>query len=246
MILSPRSGTVRHFAGPLLCAWFFIFAASTYAQQPTPQERARSVEARYAAARTLQARFLERYSRGPGDVTLESGTVYFSRPGRMRWEYESPETKLFLADGKHVWFYVPADRTATRAKTKESADWHTPLALLAGKTRKGMFARMCGRIEAVEPAKAGAGPYAAFAFRCVAKAKDSPFSELLLEGDELHRITRLLIREPGGIETEFRFAEWRQNPLLQEALFHFSAPPGVAIVEEAALAPKEPPAPPKP
>jgi len=235
------------------------------AQSPTAQSIARSVEERYARATTLQASFLERYSRGAGDLTVESGTVYFSRPGRMRWEYESPEEKLFLADGRHVWFFVPADKTATRAKTKESADWHTPLALLAGKTRKGLFNRMCATIELVgaglsrpnsnagtpspSPAPdqaftlrvpATAGTEGSFAIRCTPKGKNASFSDLLLESDQAYRIVRLLIREPGGIETEFRFGNWKENPPLPETLFHFQTPPGVAIVEESSIPPPEP------
>lgn len=209
------------------------------AQVPAAASVARGIEERYARATTLQATFLERYSRGPGDLTVESGTVYFSRPGRMRWEYESPEAKLFLADGKHVWFFVPADKTATRAKTKESADWHTPLALLAGKTRKGLFDRICARVESTLPGAKAGQDKPAFAIRCTPKGKGATFSDLLLEADELYRIVRLLIREPGGIETEFRFGNWKENPPLPEALFHFQAPPGVAIVEESSILPPE-------
>ena len=75
---------------------------------------ARLLEEHYHHAQTLRAVFLERYSEGPREARIESGTVYFRRPGRMRWEYESPEKKLFVADGKTVWFYVPADHTVTR------------------------------------------------------------------------------------------------------------------------------------
>src|SRR5580658_8472876 len=107
----------------------------------------RALEARYQHARTLQAAFYERYSDGNGGASAESGTVYFSRPGRMRWEYESPEQKLFIVDGTNVWFYVPADRTASRAKIAESSDWRTPLAFLTGKTDLG---RLCRSIEIVD------------------------------------------------------------------------------------------------
>lgn len=217
-----------------------MLAAGLAAQaELTAEEAGRRIEQRYSAVRTLRAAFLERYSRGPGDMTLESGTVYFSRPGRMRWEYESPEAKLFLADGKHVWFYVPADRTATKAKTKESEDWHTPLALLAGKTRKGTFQRLCATLEKTEPEK-GSGPAFAFALRCTAREKNGPFREMLLEADSSFLLSRLLIREPGGIETEFRFGNWQENLPLAEALFLFQAPPGVAIVEEGSLLPSGP------
>ena len=67
----------------------------------------------------------------------------------MRWEYESPEQKLFLVDGTNVWFYVPADRTVSRAKMKESSDWRTPIALLVGKAD---LSRLCRSIEIVAPA----------------------------------------------------------------------------------------------
>jgi outer membrane lipoprotein carrier protein len=92
---------------------------------------ARAIEAHYRRTKTLEAIFLERYSEGRQGIRVESGTVYFSRPGRMRWEYESPEAKLFLVDGTNVWFYVPGDRMASRQKLKESSDWRTPFALIA-------------------------------------------------------------------------------------------------------------------
>ncbi|HSY58431.1 MAG TPA: outer membrane lipoprotein carrier protein LolA [Terriglobales bacterium] len=67
----------------------------------------RALESRYARAHTLKAAFFERFSDGNGSAQSESGVVYFSRPGRMRWDYESPEQKLFLVDGTNVWFMSP-------------------------------------------------------------------------------------------------------------------------------------------
>ncbi len=32
-----------------------------------------------------------------------SGLVYLKKPGKMRWEYEKPEKKLYVADGTYVW-----------------------------------------------------------------------------------------------------------------------------------------------
>src|SRR3989449_3020793 len=102
------------------------------------------LEARYRAARTLQATFLERYSENGRPVRVEAGRAYFRKPGKMRWEYESPEKNLFLVDGKTAWFYVPADHTVTRVPAKQSTDWRTPLALLAGEMK---VSRVCARIE---------------------------------------------------------------------------------------------------
>src|SRR5271163_351997 len=118
----------------------------------TPAAVIRKLEARYHHAQTLKAAFYERYSdsSSAGEGSAESGTVYFSQPGRMRWEYESPEKKFFIVDGTNVWFYVPADRTVSRAKVKDSSDWRTPLALLTGKSD---LSRLCRTLEIVDAAK---------------------------------------------------------------------------------------------
>ncbi len=206
-----------------------------------------AVEARYRSATTLKAVFLERYSEGRQAVRVESGTVYFRRPGRMRWEYESPETKLFLVDGRNAWFYVPADHTVTRAPVKESMDWRTPLALLTGKAK---LSRFCARLELVD--QRGLEP-GRIVLRCVlrrgaertqragtgvsAQAGESDSMEdVLLEMDESrNELTRILVRQSGGVELEFRFGNWQQNIALPEVIFHFQPPVGVAIVEEPSI-----------
>jgi len=205
-----------------------------------------AIESRYAHARTLKAVFFERYFDGNGAAQAESGTVYFSRPGRMRWDYESPEKKLFLVDGTNVWFYVPADRTVSRAKMKESSDWRTPIALLVGKAD---LSRLCRSIEIVAPALIASGRPEAHPLqdgdtllRCTprkgsgdsADANDS-LREVVLETDSQARLVRVILREAGNIETEFRFGNWEENIPIPEAQFHFQPPPGVTVVDEATL-----------
>ncbi|MGA8145213.1 MAG: outer membrane lipoprotein carrier protein LolA [Candidatus Acidiferrales bacterium] len=204
----------------------------------------RALEARCRRAATLKAQFFERYSDGSGAAQSESGTVYFSRPGRMRWEYESPEQKLFLVDGTNVWFYVPADRTASRAKMKESSDWRTPIALLAGKAD---LSRLCRTIDVVDPAATTAdrpetrpSQPGNTVLRCMPREKSSDAAsdgirEVLLETDPEAHLSRVVIREAGNVQTEFRFGNWVENIPIPEAQFHFQPPPGVTIVDEATL-----------
>lgn len=202
----------------------------------------RALEERYRHARSLRAAFLERYSDGHGGIAAESGTVYFSRPGRMRWEYESPREKLFLVDGTNAWFYVPADHVASRAKMKESSDWRTPLALLAGKAD---LSELCRKIDLIKPGEPDATQDKALSpgdstLRCV--PRDNPtgpagdFPYVLLEIDPEARLVRVVIRDVGNAETEFRFGNWEENLSIPEVKFHFQAPPGVAIVDEESLA----------
>ncbi len=199
-----------------------------------------SLESRYRGARTLKAQFFQRYSDGSGGVSAESGVVYFSRPGRMRWEYESPEQKLFLVDGANAWFYVPADHTASRAKIRESSDWRTPLALLAAKTD---LSKLCRQIELVGDSASSKDsdlqPAAGDAvLRCVPRGSEEGAAtpEVLLEVDPKGWLARIVIHEAGNAQTEFRFGNWAENLPIPEAKFHFQPPAGVAIVDEESLA----------
>ncbi len=228
----------------------------------------------------------------------------------MRWEYESPERKLFLVDGTNVWFYVPADHVASRAKVKDSADWRTPIALLAGKAD---MSQLCKSLEIVKDAglkpgaitatpgldfvappfrvasvirpirlrglqdaglKPGAttpapgldfvappfrvasvirpirlrglqdaglkpGATTDTVLRCVPRGKsDDPQTprEILFEVNPQAYLVRVVIREPGDIEMEFRFGNWQENIPVPETKFHFQPPPGVAVVDEQTLA----------
>jgi outer membrane lipoprotein carrier protein len=213
---------------------------------PAAAAAARALEARYHDAKTLEAIFLERYSDSRQGLQAESGKVYFSRPGRMRWEYEAPEQKLFISDGKTVWFYVPSDHTVTRAPIKQSTDWRTPLALLTGKAK---LSQLCEKLDlsANAPGKQGNIVLSCRPRGEKPKTKDSSgdnldasiapldqqFDEVLLEvNPESGELADVHILQPGGIELEYRFGNWQENIPLQESLFRFQAPSGVAIVEQ--------------
>ncbi len=127
-----------------LLLWLLALTGSIPALGSQVQALIRVFEGRYRSAHVLEARFLERYSESGHVLRSESGTVYFQRPGKMRWEYEAPEKNLFLVDGKTAWFYVPADHTVMRVPAKQSTDWRTPLALLAGEMK---LSRICSRVE---------------------------------------------------------------------------------------------------
>lgn len=211
-------------------------------------EVARALEAHYRSTKNMSAVFLETYKSG-GGIRAESGKVYFSRPGRMRWDYDSPEKKLFLVDGKNVWYYVPADHTASRTSIQQSSDWRTPLALLAGKVN---LEKLCGSLKlapvAEQPASHAlnspnsndAAERATEAGNkvlvCEPRKEDQEaFSEVFFEVNPRDQLARVTIRQPGDIETEFRFGDWRENIDIAESQFHFEPPAGVAIVDDRSL-----------
>jgi outer membrane lipoprotein carrier protein len=207
----------------------------------------KNFEAHYRAAKTLQATFLERYTENGAVVRTEAGTAFFRRPGKMRWEYEAPEKDMFLVDGKTAWFYVPADRTATRVPAKQSADWRTPLALLAGEMK---VSRVCAHVDLVPNERVLSEGNVVLRCRVKGtprdeKAAKNPNGEqdtlaaptgsqgdvVLFEVDRrTGELARLIVRQSAGVEVEFRFENWHLDPPLPDSLFKFEPPAGVAIV----------------
>jgi len=226
---------------PFLWSQKAVLDASEQAERTDARQIVRRLEAKYRGAARLEAAFLERYIENGQLTRVEAGKVYFQRPGKMRWDYESPEKNVFVIDGKNAWFYVPADHTVTRVPAKKSTDWRTPLALLAGEMK---VSRICNRIGLAEPQ---APEYSAdVMLYCeprgasnVTEGGDSGRKAGSPEGRDMvylevqessGELVRILVSDPGGVGIEFRFANWQLNPQLDGSLFSFQVPPGVAIV----------------
>jgi outer membrane lipoprotein carrier protein len=247
-------GFCATFARLALVSIFLALSSAVIAPDDT-QRIVQIVESRYHSARTLKAVFLERYTENRNMVRIESGTAFFSRPGRMRWEYEEPEQKLFITDGRTVWFYVPADHTVTRAPIKQSDDMRTPLSLITGSSS---LSRFCKQIELLPHAGAtdtftlrcqprgsnGAthspGTSSAQSGKAISPADTGEIREVMLDVDPKDGwISRVLIRETGGIELQYSFGRWQMDMDLPDSMFHFQAPKGVAIVEAGSNPAKE-------
>lgn len=208
-------------------------AGARAAQHRSAKAVAKALEARYHNAKSLKALFLETYRAGGGEIRVESGVVYFRRPGLMRWDYQSPQKKLFITDGHDAWFYIPSNHTASRAKMRKSADWRTPFALLTGKAK---LSEICSKVTIV-PNQGGpsAPPPGDTVLDCQPKDR-AGFLDAQIEVDRTSRVVRVLVEQPGDVATEVRFGNWQENIPLAKSLFEFKPPPGVTVVDQQAIA----------
>ena len=199
----------------------------TAAPVPAPSVHAiaQAVDERYNRLRSLQAEFTEIY-RGAGMERTESGTLWLNKPGKMRWEYRSPRDKLFLSDGKDAWFYVPGERQVRRTAVKKLDDLRSPLAFLLGKTRLEKELQGLSLASDVAPLAAGD-----VVLRGVPKSLADRVSQVLLEINPEHWISRILIEEVDGSVTEYRFTNQKENMAVPDQRFRFVVPDGVEVVQ---------------
>jgi outer membrane lipoprotein carrier protein len=214
-------GCSTRIVGVLGLAFICLAAASNTADVKAV---AAAVDAHYNHLQTLEAQFTEIY-RGAGAERTESGTLWLKKPGKMRWEYRSPREKLFVSDGKAVWFYVPDDRQARKTDARKLDDLRSPLAFLLGKTKLEKELTGLSLAPDVPPMAAGD-----MVLRGMPQALEQ-VAEIVLEITADHRITRIVIQDVDGSATEYRFTDQKEDVAVADSRFQFRPPEGTETVE---------------
>jgi outer membrane lipoprotein carrier protein len=190
-------------------------------------EYVHQLESSYRDVKTLRAEFTQSYISG-GRTRVESGTVYFARGGRMRWDYRVPENKIFLSDGKKLVLYDPAGKQLTRSPVKSSDDARVPFRLLLSRLS---LRRVFGRIEfAHDAVKADLGDEI---LRALPKREDEAgYHEVFMEMSPAFDIRRLTIHFADQSTMEFTFNHIERNVQLSPAIFRFDPPPGTEVINQ--------------
>jgi outer membrane lipoprotein carrier protein len=182
------------------------------------------LQRRYASAETVTGAFQQSY-RAPGINQAESGIFKMKRPGLMRWEYQQPEAKLFIADGREVFLYSPLDRQVTVQPFSASDIHGTPLELLLGGVdiRKNYSASAELRLKPVEQQTT--------MIRLTPRSATGDYEFLLLEIDaKTSDLRRLVIHEHSGNTSEFLLSNIVMNVKMNNKEFQFKPPKGVEVV----------------
>ncbi len=182
------------------------------------------VERTFAQMKDFSADFIQIFQDALNRRQQESGHLYLMRPRMMRWEYKNPEDKIFVSDGKTVYYYVPADRQVNKEAVKESFDDRVPLMFLLGRSNlRNEFTRF--ELLNMKPLFEGLK-----VVRMYPKRK-TDLQEVLMEVDPAnYQIRRLLLAHQDGSRSEFIFSNIRTNTGLRANMFDFKVPPGVDVV----------------
>lgn len=148
------------------------------------------------------------------------GRLSVQRPGQFRWDYESPQPQLMVADGEKLWFYDP-DLEQVTVKPEDEALATSPALLLAG-TRP--VADLYTRRELGE--RDGL-----LWLELLPRAPDSGFQRVSIAFSAT-TLARMEMQDSFGQITTLHFSEVERNPRLDPALFRFTPPTGVDVVGE--------------
>jgi outer membrane lipoprotein carrier protein len=195
------------------------------APAPTPAELARAIQQKYDTVRDFSASFEHRYRGGVlRKEAVERGTMQVRKPSRMRWTYESPERKVFVADGTDLYAYIPEDKQVIVAPVPPEAEATTPALFLSG---HGSLTR---DFEASYPPDPDAAP-GTYSLKLVPRRREAEYDWLILVVDRgTYRLRKLITADAQGGQSTFTFSDVRENLGIPDSTFRFTIPRGVDVV----------------
>lgn len=228
-----RSRRRRPLTAALVLAWSLAVAAQTRppAQtvatpdvRPPAADVAGALQRKYDSIKDFSATFTQTYEGGVlrRKASSESGTVYVKKPGKMRWDYTAPEKKLFVSDGRTMFFYIPADKQVMKNPVPAEDEATSAVLFLMG---KGNIVRDFNLRWAE------GGTDATYRLRLDPRKRQAEYDWLEVAADrQTLQIVGLTAADAQGGRSSFAFSNFKENAGLADKMFQFSIPRGTEVI----------------
>jgi outer membrane lipoprotein carrier protein len=155
-----------------------------------------------------------------------SGTLYLKKPGRLRWEYQTPTPQEIVSDGAKLWIYTPELKQVNVSAAP---------AALAGPA--GSFLQGLGQVREhfdvrfLNPAQP-TDAQGRVVLDLAPKRPQPLMARLIVAVDPKTWLVRqAIVYDELGNTVTVSFGDTVVNSGLADKLFVFVPPPGVAVVE---------------
>jgi outer membrane lipoprotein carrier protein len=184
------------------------------------------MQKRYDEAKDFHARFSQNYSRAVvGRATLSTGTITFKKPGRMRWDYDKPEPRMFLSNGQVLWLYEPSEKQAFKQDLKNS-QLPAALAFLMGK------GKITDEFDVAFAKDTSHGRPGDFRLALSPKQPQSSYKSILFIVDPKEFLVReSVLVDSQGNTNHFTFDDLEVNTKIADSVFKWTPPAGVRVVD---------------
>ncbi len=178
----------------------------------------------YAQAQDFQADFKQSYTyKIYGRKKLSTGKVFFKKPARMRWDYEVPTPRVFIADGKTLWVYEPEEAQVFK-RDLSSAQLPVALRFMQGE------AKLDDEFD-VETLKDLGQGVAELSLKPKRAQSDFKALRLKVKSENGEVLASTLVDATGNLN-EIKFVAVKVNQGLPNSGFSFTPPEGVRVIDE--------------
>lgn len=189
-----------------------LLALASVAQAQTPA----GLEVFADGLETLSGRFEQVTVDGLGQVVDEaSGSFYYQRPDRFRWDYGQPFAQQIVADGQQLWHYDEALEQVT-VREQPPAEESPMLVLMRPELLEHFYRIVSSTPERLE-------------FEPLEDHSEVVRGRLYLDVQGWPR--RLELDDEFNQRTRFNLLDLVRNPELDPALFRFIVPEGADVLD---------------
>jgi outer membrane lipoprotein carrier protein len=220
---------MRIYPSVMAFAVVLVAAVPLRSAEPSAAELAQSLQKKYDTIRDFSADFVHSYRSGALRKQLtEKGHLLIKKPGKMRWEYTTPEQKLFVSDGVKIYAYIPQDKQVVVSNVPTDDAASAPGLFLAG---KGNLVRdFIATLTDVPPGM----PAGTRALKLVPRKPQPDYDWIVLLVDQTTLGLRgLMSTDAQGGTSTFSFANLKENVNPADKEFAFQMPRGVDVVTDA-------------
>lgn len=206
--------------------WFVVSAAAVGAAENNAlpvDQILDGMEKRYAGSGFAADFFQESMLKALQITDTAEGTLTVKRPGKMRWEYIVPDPQVIITDGQSLWIYRPTDNQVMVGAAPEFFSQGKGAGFLSD-------IRLIRESFIVEQQPAENETY--FRLRLLPRKPNNDIAELILSIDkQSFQVDQVVTRNAYGDKTRIVLNNYRFNVDPDDALFNFSIPEGVDVVQ---------------
>src|SRR5436853_5837454 len=192
----------------------------------------RKVEARYQTMTDLTAEFSQSTDiKGFAKPLQSSGRVYIKRPGKLRWDYLAPTLEQIFVDNDKVQFYIPEHKQVMIGQLSKLTNSQAPLQLLQGIGRLDALYRVS---QTSDGAKGQCG-LPLLSLSLPDGGPEHPRMVVVVDPGS-YFLRRVELHYMNGNVSAFTFSAFLPNTGLHDALFQFTVPQDVEVVNTPTLA----------
>lgn len=203
----------------------FLCSIHAYSEEQDLDSVIDGVQKKYEQIDNFQAVFTQESEiKALNKIQLAEGEVWFKKPGKMRWNYNTPKKDQIVSDGKTLWFYDEEAQQVIETPLNQVSETQSTTTLLSGLGKiKELFDASFAKPD-------NQSPNGEYMVDLVPKG-DEEYNKVTISVDKNDMmVNKIFLYDPLGNLTTVKLVDIKTNNGVSDSLFEFKTPEGAEVV----------------
>ncbi len=208
---------------------FLVLAIDTHAEESLDtvldgiQKKYERIDSFYALfAQESEVKALDK-------VQTAEGEVWFKKPGKMRWNYNTPNMDQIVSDGKTIWFYDQEEDQVIETPVNQVSNTESSTTLLSGLGNlKELFNASFSTSQDISP-------NGGYLIDLVPKGEEEYNKVTISVNKRDMMVNTIYLYDAFGNLTVMKLSDIKTNGKVEDKLFEFKVPSGTEVVKPPSI-----------